>query len=105
VTSLNTIGVSSAFYISLVQYLLNSEIWLCFCSKNDASPEAPNENQPSGLEAGLVQSVGDATRRRAYFHMREPSPPAKRTQINNEDDTGANEDQTDDSKSRHQAHV
>ncbi|VDM06934.1 unnamed protein product [Wuchereria bancrofti] len=74
-------------------------------SKNDASPEAPNENQPSGLEAGLVQSVGDATRRRAYFHMREPSPPAKRTQINNEDDTGANEDQTDDSKSRHQAHV
>ncbi|KAK6107501.1 Protein kinase domain family protein [Brugia pahangi] len=74
-------------------------------SKNNASLEAPNENQPLELEAGLVQSVGDATRRRAYFHICEPSPPAKRTQINNEDDTGANTNHTDDSKSRHQAHV
>ncbi|EFO26595.2 WEE protein kinase [Loa loa] len=67
-------------------------------SKNDASPEAPNENQLSGLEAGFAQSVGNATRRRAYFHMRESSPSAKRAQIDNKENTDDDEDQIDDPK-------
>lgn len=67
-------------------------------SRNDSSPEASDEKQLSGLEMGLAQSFGDATRRRAYFHMREPSPPAKRAQFNSEEDTGDNEAEIDDSQ-------
>ncbi|VDK85160.1 unnamed protein product [Litomosoides sigmodontis] len=63
-------------------------------SRNGTSPEVPH--QLSGLEEGLVPSVGDPTRRRAYFHMRELSPPAKRAQTGGEEGTGDNEDHIDD---------
>ncbi|CAG9531219.1 unnamed protein product [Cercopithifilaria johnstoni] len=64
-------------------------------SRNDTSPEVPYEKQLSGSEEGLAQSSGDSARRRAYFHMREPSPPAKRVQTGNEEGNGDNEDQID----------
>ncbi|VDO26987.1 unnamed protein product [Onchocerca flexuosa] len=65
-------------------------------SRNDTSQEALGGNQLSELKAELSQSVVDTTRRRAYFHRRGPSPPAKRAQIDNEDDTGNSENQIDD---------
>lgn len=72
---------------------------LVFCilaSRNDTSPEVPYEKQLSELEEGLVQSIGDPTRRRTNFHMRELSPPAKRVQTGGEEGTGDNEDHIDD---------
>ncbi|VDK76047.1 unnamed protein product [Onchocerca ochengi] len=65
-------------------------------SRNDTSQEALGEKQLSEIEAELSHSVDDTTRRRAYFHKRGPSPPAKRAQIDNEDDTGNSENQRDD---------
>uniref|UniRef100_A0A158Q883 non-specific serine/threonine protein kinase n=1 Tax=Elaeophora elaphi TaxID=1147741 RepID=A0A158Q883_9BILA len=65
-------------------------------SSNDTSPEAPYEKQLSGLEEELTQF--DFIRRRAYFHMRELSPPAKRVQIGDEEGTDDSEDQIDDSQ-------
>uniref|UniRef100_A0A915PRX2 non-specific serine/threonine protein kinase n=1 Tax=Setaria digitata TaxID=48799 RepID=A0A915PRX2_9BILA len=52
------------------------------------SSELVDEKELSALEMELAQPIGDTTRRRAYFHRRESSPPAKRAQIDGEKDTG-----------------
>ncbi|VBB29777.1 unnamed protein product [Acanthocheilonema viteae] len=72
-------------------------------SRNDTAPEY--EKQMSGLEEGLAQSTGDTIRRRTYFHMHEPSPPAKRVQIGNGKGTGDNEKQIDDLQAKNQAQM